>query len=119
MVLDLFTITIAIIVTFMFYLITSIIIREVGEFIIKIPESTFHKASDVSGALSGLIFLQFLLGDIWFFKELILIIMLIVILVMTHFIYDLDWKEASLMTFSCIIVYVLLLALISLIVYLL
>jgi hypothetical protein len=108
-------ISIGAIITIMFYLITSLIIREIGELVIKVPDNTFLKASKVAGVLSGLMFLQFIL-DFWYFKEIILIIMLILLFIMTHIIYDLDWKEASIMASVCILTYIVILSLISLII---
>jgi hypothetical protein len=113
MTLNFVNITIGSIITALFYLVTSVIVREVGEFVMKLPESTLYKASKVSGVLSALIFLQFLLGSIWYLKEIILVIMLIVLFVMTHIVYELDWKESSIMASVCILVYLGILLLIA------
>ncbi|MFT4297663.1 MAG: hypothetical protein ACMXX5_00545 [Candidatus Woesearchaeota archaeon] len=106
------------IVTVLFYFITSVIIREVGEFVVKVNDNTFFKASKVAGVLSALIFLQFLLGSVWYLQEIILALILIALFAMTHWIYDLDWKEASIMAGVCIAVYVVLILLLAGIIFL-
>lgn len=113
------TIVVSIIVVALIYFVTTIIIREIGELVMRISDSTFHKASEVAGVISALLYLQFLLGDKWHMQEIIGVLILVTLFVMTHFVYKLDWKESSIMALCCISAYAVLLLIIGAVYYLL
>ena len=102
MVISLVTIVVMFVGLLIFFLITSIIIREIGEFVLKIPDSTFHKSSEIAAALTALIFLQFLVGNIVILQVLILVAFIELLYMMGKHIYELKRKQAVIMT-ACVI----------------
>ena len=107
------TLILSLIVIMLIYFVTSIIIREIGELVMKLEENTFHKASKVAGMVSALLFVQFLVREIWIWREIILILTIVALFVMTHLVYKLDWKESGIMAFCCISVYAVILLIIA------
>lgn len=102
MVISLVTIVAMFVGLLIFFFITSIIIREVGEFILKIQDSTFYKSSEIAAVLTALIFLQFLVGNIVILQVLILVAFIELLYMMGKHIYELKRKQAVIMT-ACVI----------------
>jgi len=117
MVISLITIVAMLVGLLIFFLITSVIIREVGELVLKIPDSTFHKSSEIAAALTALVFLQFLVGDIIVLQLLILIAFIELLYMMSKHIYELKRKQAVIMTASVIGVWIVVILFLGFIMY--
>lgn len=102
-----------IIIVFVFYLITSLVIREINEYIFRIRENTFHKSSQISVVLSILVIVQFLMGGNPAVNIIVGIIMIAALYFMLWKLYKISAIKAFLATAVIVLVFILLLALVA------
>jgi len=113
MILSLPIIVLALLILIVFYFITSIMIREVAEYILKLPGSTFHKSSEVAIVLSAVVLLQLIVGKSWILNALLLIAFIELLYVMTKHIYEVERKQALIMTACVVVGWIVMLAIIA------
>jgi hypothetical protein len=109
---DILNIIIAIALTGVFFLVLSLIIREVIE-IFKIKHNTFQKSSEIAGIISLLALLQFLLSSIDVFVYLISFAMIIIMFVLIKRFYGLTYKKSIIILFCVLLLFFILVILIT------
>lgn len=94
-------IIVAISVTGIFFLLLSLIIREVVEFF-KIEHNTFQKSFEISSVVSLLALLQFFLSSVPLLVYLIFFMMITLMFIMIKRLYGLTLKKSLLVSLSVI-----------------
>lgn len=111
---DFVSVIIALIISGIFFVVLSMIIREVVE-LFKIEHNTFHKASEIAGIIALLAVLQFFVSTISWLSILISIFMLIVMYVLLKRFYGLSYKKALYILSAILLVFLVIIVVISLI----
>jgi hypothetical protein len=85
-----------IVVSLLFFLVISVIIREVIELLFKLPENTFYKSGEISIALTGILIIQFLVTKSKLLSLIVLCVFLLTLFFMLVKIYEISYKKTFL-----------------------
>jgi hypothetical protein len=112
---NLITIIAAGVISIIAYLVISMVIREISTFFMKKDKSTYHNASKIAIVLTLLLVLQIFFGTIAIINVLFPILMVIILFLMTQFVYKLKFTKALLMTISNVAAFILIIMFIALV----
>jgi len=105
-------IVLAFIISGILYLIFTILIREAMS-LFKVKHNSMHKASEISGILFMIAFLQFLLASIPFFVGLLGVITLVVMFILMQRFYGLSVGKALAVESVVVVMFLVLTVLLS------